>query len=383
MANDKTDREYMETDTWHHRLGKLRVGIIDRYIIRKFIGTYLFTILLLVIIVAIFHAVENMKDFIERNASISDILLVYYPNFIPFFINQFSGLITFIAVIFFTSKMAYNTEIVAILSGGVSFRRLMWPYFLSAAMIAFMSLSLNLFILPMTNKVRIEFEQQYLKKGLRGNYEELIYRQISPNTFICIKGYNNLSKSAEFMVLETYDGGRIVSSLVARSPRFNNETKRWTATHYLKRENIDGVEILTKNRNLDTMINLSANELGKVNNYIQTLNIVQLHKFIDEQRAKGSDMVSAFEVDLYNRYAYPISTFILTLIGVSLSSRKVRGGMGGHIGIGIALCFAYILAMQFANEFAKGGVLPPFVSVWMPNVIFAAIAAYLYTKAPK
>lgn len=382
MENDTSMIKKNAGSLWN-RIGKLKVGRIDRYIMRKFIGTYLFTILLLVVIVAIFHAVENITDFIERNATMRDILLVYYPNFVPFFINQFSGLITFIAVIFFTSKMAYNTEIIAILSGGVSFKRLMWPYFLSAFLIASLSLALNLFILPESNKVRIDFEQKYLKKGLRGNYEELIYRQISPNTFICIKGYNNLTKSAEFMTLETYDGGRIVSSLLARAPRFNVQTKRWTASHYLARENINGVEVLQKKRNLDTMINLSANELGKVNNYIQTLNIVSLRRFIREQERKGSDMVSAFKVDMYNRFAYPVSTFILTLIGVSLSSRKVRGGTGVHIGVGITLCFAYILVMQFANEFAKGGVLPPVVSVWMPNVIFAFIAVYLYKKAPK
>ncbi len=379
----EADKEHKVADTFLHRLSKMKVGLIDRYIMRKFIGTYLFTILLLVVIVVIFDAVEKIKDFVELNAPMSDILLVYYPSFIPFFINQFSGLITFIAVIFFTSKMAYNTEIIAILSGGVSFRRLMWPYFLSALMICILSLSLNLFVIPATNKVRIDFEQTYLKKGKRDNYEDLIYRQISPNTFISIRGYSNISKSAEFMALETYDGGRIVSSLVARSPRFNEETKRWTSPLYLKRENINGVETLTKLKNLDTMINLSANELGKVNHYVQKLNIFQLNDFIEEQKAKGSDMVSSFEVDRHNRFAYPISTFILTLIGVSLSSRKVRGGTGVHIGIGIALCFTYILVMQFANEFAKGGVLPPGISVWLPNIIFACVAIYLYKKAPK
>lgn len=361
----------------------LKIGILDRHIMRRFIGTYAFAIILIIVIVLIFDAVEKIEDFLELNAPLNEILFSYYINFIPFFINQFSGLITFIAVIFFTSKMAYDTEIVAMLSGGVSFRRLMWPYFLSAFIITAFSLVLNLYVIPMANVGRIEFEGEYLRKGKRNNYEDYIYRQISPETFIYIKGYSNLRKTAEFMVLETYDGGRIVSSLSARNVSFNSETKHWKAPKYLERFYENGFERLEKKNALDTLINLSDTEIGKVENYIQTLDINDLNQFIDEQKRKGSDQVSVFEVDKHNRYAYPLSTFILTLMGVSLSSRKVRGGTGLHIGLGITLCFTYILFMKFANEFAKGGVIPPGIAVWSPNIIFAVIATYLYNKAPK
>lgn len=367
-----------------NKLKKLKIGIIDRYIIGKFLGTYLFTIMMLVIIVLIFDAAEKMDDFLELNAPFTEIAFTYYLNFIPFFINQFSGLITFIAVIFFTSKMAYDTEIIAMLSGGMSFKRLMWPYFVSAFLVTCMSLSLNLFIIPVSNTKRIEFEQQYLKKNKRNNYEEFVYRQISPNTFISIKGYNSISRSAEFMVLESYDGGTIISSLSARNPTFDSESKRWKAPKYFIRTYEGGVEHLKKfDTPLDTLINLSDSEIGKVQNYIQTLDIVELNQFIEEQKQKGSDMISWFEVDKHNRYAYPISTFILTLIGVSLSSRKVRGGTGLHIGIGITLCFTYILVMQFTNEFAKGGVLNAGLAVWLPNIIFTVVAIVLYNRAPK
>lgn len=362
---------------------KLKVGIIDKYIIRKFIGTYAFTILLLIVVVLVFDAVEKIDDFLELNAPLSEIIFGFYVNFIPFFINQFSGLITFIAVIFFTSKMAYDTEIVAILSNGVSFKRIMWPYFLSALIIAVLSLSLNLFIIPVANANRIKFESKYLKKGKANNFEEYIYRQISPNTFISIRGYSSVSRTADFMALESYDGGSIVSSLTTQGVTFDTITSRWKSSQYIQRHYVDSIEVMEKKKNLDTLINLSANELGKVQNYVQTLNIFELSRFIKEQQKKGSDMVSTFLVDKYNRFAYPVSTFILTLIGVALSSRKVRGGTGVHIGIGITLCFSYILVMQFANEFAKGGVLPPLISVWMPNVVFAVIAGYLYVKAPK
>ena len=364
-------------------LKKLKIGLIDWYIIRKFIGTYTFAILLIVVIVVVFDAVEKMDDFLELNAPLSQIILKYYVNFVPFFINQFNGLITFIAVIFFTSKMAYNTEIIAILSNGVSFKRMMWPYFVSALIITTLSLSLNLFIIPVANKTRIDFESEYLKKGQKNNYEELVYRQISPNTFIAIKGNSNLQKTAEFLVLESYDGGSIISSLAARNVKFDSETKRWKADRYIIRKYIEDKEVLEKKQGLDTMINLSDTEIGKVQNYIQTLNIIKLNRFIKEQIAKGSDMVNTFKVEKHNRFAYPISTFVLTLIGVSLSSRKVRGGTGLHIGIGITLCFTYILFMQFTNEFAKGGIINPGIAVWIPNMIFLIIAAFIYKQAPK
>lgn len=363
---------------------KLKVGILDRYIISKFLGTYVFTILMLVVIIVVFDAVEKMDDFLELNAPLYDVAVKYYVNFVPFFINQFSGLITFIAVIMFTSKMAYDTEIIAILSGGVSFKRLMWPYFISAFLVTVLSLALNLYIIPKANTTRIEFEASYLKKNKRNNYEEFIYRQISPNTFISIKGYNTLTKNADFMVLETYDGGRIISSLSARNATFDTQSRHWKAPKYITRSYENDQENLVKHETpLDTLINLSDSEIGKVKNHIQTLNINELEDFIEEQRNKGSDMTSWFEVEKHNRFAYPISTFILTLIGVSLSSRKVRGGTGLHIGIGISLCFTYILVMQLTNEFAKGGVLPPWIAVWLPNMIFLIVALVLYHRAPK
>ncbi len=365
------------------KLNNLKIGKLDRYIIGKFIGTYLFTIAMLVVVVIIFDVTEKIDDFMELNAPISEIAFTYYLNFIPFFINQFSGLITFIAVIFFTSKMAYDTEIIAILSGGVSFKRLMYPFFLSAMMIASLSLTLYLFIIPVANVNRMDFESKYLKKSLRGNYEDHIYRQISPGEYIYLNGYSLKGKKAQFMVLETHKDNQIIASLSARNATFDSRTKHWKADRYIERHTVNGLDSIVKKEKLDTLINLSDTEIGKVENYIQTLNIIQLNNFIDEQTRKGSDMTISFEVEKHNRYAYPIATFILTLIGVSLSSRKVRGGTGLHIGIGLALCFSYILFMKFADEFAKSGVVAPSIAIWMPNIVYLFIGLYLYHKAPK
>lgn len=360
-----------------------KIGLIDRYIIGKFLSTYFGAIAMLVIVVVIFDMTEKLDDLMELGAPIQDIIFIYYANFVPFFINQFSALITFIATIFFTSKMAYDTEIIAILSSGVSFKRLLYPYFVASLFIGGLSLTLSLFIIPIANNKRIEFEAQYLKKGKRNNYEEQIYRQLNSNTFLSLKGYNNKSKSAELLVIESYEDSKISHSLMARNVVFNTETLHWTAPKYILRSYEGGKEHLQKLEKLDTMVNLTANEIGKVEDYAKTLGIVELNKFIKEQKAKGSDMVPKFEVERHNRFAYPFSTFILTLMAVSLSSRKVRGGTGVHMAIGITLCFAYILFMQFANEFAKSGVMLPWLAVWLPNIIFAFIAIFLYKKAPK
>ena len=212
------------------------VKILDRYIMRKFLGTYIFAIALIIVIVVIFDAAEKIDDFIELKAPLSKIAFSYYLNFIPFFINQFSGLFTFIAVIFFTSKMAYQTEIIAILSGGVSFNRFLWPYFLSAAAITLLSLVLNLVVIPIANSNRLDFEMQYLKRLKNLKYDRHIYRQIEPGIFAYIRGYNDGARQASFFVLERYESGTMTHSLEAADAKFNPETKRWTAPRYTKRE---------------------------------------------------------------------------------------------------------------------------------------------------
>ena len=358
--------------------------ILDRYILGKFLSTYFFAIAMIIVVVVLFDYVEKIDDFTELHAPFRKVIFDYYLNFIPFFINQFSGLFTFIACIFFTSKMAYQTEIVAMLSGGMSFRRLMWPYFLGALIIGGLSLTLNLWVIPLSQRKIVEFESQYIKRKQNTQYDQHIYRQIEPGTFVYIRGYRDASRQASFFVLEHYESGSMIRSLEASETKFDPETKRWTAPRYTKREfDASGTETFEQFRNLDTLINLEVSELGRVNELIQTMNISELNRFLSQQRAKGSDAINIIEVERHARYAYPLSTFILTLIGVSLSSRKVRGGTGLHIGIGTGLCFSYILFNRFFEEFAKSGSLPPWLAVWLPNIIYLFIAVYLYRKAPK
>jgi len=360
------------------------VKIIDRYIIGKFLGTYIFAIAMIIVVVVIFDYVEKIDDFTELHAPLSAIIFDYYLNFVPFFINQFSGLFTFIAVIFFTSKMAYQTEIIAILSGGMSFRRLMWPYFLGATIITASALTLSMWVIPLSQRHVVDFESKYLRKRQNVQYDRHIYRQIEPGQFAYIRGYMKSSSQAAYFALEEYDGNKLVRSLEAADVKFDSETKRWSAQKYITRTfDAEGNETFGQFRNLDTLINLDANEMGRVKDLIKTMQIGELDEFLAQQRSKGSDAIRLIEVERHSRFAYPFSTFILTLIGVSLSSRKVRGGTGLHIGVGITLCFSYIMLIRFFEEFAKGGVLPAGISVWFPNIIFAVIAIYLYKKAPK
>lgn len=360
------------------------IKILDRYIMRKFLGTYILAILMIIVVVVIFDYVEKIDDFTTTHAPLKEILFDYYLNFIPFFINQFSALFTFIACIFFTSKLAYQTEIVAMLSGGMSFKRLMWPYFLAATVITAVSLSLSLWVIPLSQRTCVAFEQKYIPRRQRFQYDRHIYRQIEPGTFLYIRGFSKGSQQASFIALERYDDGRIVSTLESSEVKFDGETKRWTSQRYITREFDEaGVEKFTQHRNLDTLLNLDVLELGRLTELITTMNITELNDFIDQQRSKGSDSIRQLEVERHIRFAYPLCTFILTLIGVSLSSRKVRGGTGLHIGIGITLCFSYIMLNRIFEEFAKGGTLPPMLAVWLPNIIYSIIAIYLYRKAPK
>jgi len=357
--------------------------ILDGYIIRKFLGTYFFSIGLIIVIAVVFDCVEKIDDFIELHAPLSKIITQYYLNFIPFFINQFSCLFTFIAVIFFTSKMAYQTEIIAILSGGTSFNRFMWPYFLSATAITILALALNLFVIPVANQGRIAFESQYFKNKQNARYDEHIYRQAYPGTFVYIRSYSGVNERASYLALERFEGSVMVSSLEAADVAFDPETRHWTAPKYITRTFDGEDETFETHERLDTLINIDAAELGRVEELIKTMNILTLNRFIVQQKTKGSDQIGLFEVERQSRFTYPLSTFILTLIGVSLSSRKVRGGTGLHIMIAFALGFSFILFGKFFEEFAKSGTLPIILAVWIPNIIYALIAVYLYRKAPK
>ncbi len=355
---------------------------LDLYIIRKFLGTFFFAIILIISITIVFDFSEKIDNFIDKEAPFKAVILDYYVNFIPYFANLFSALFTFISVIYFTSKMAYDTEIIAILSSGVSFKRLMFPYFISALIIAIFSFFLSNFIIPPANAKRLGFEETYLKKRFVSK-ERNIHRQIEPGLFIYMTNFEVVPKIGYKFSLEKFEGKQLVSKLTSRSIKWNEEKEKWTIKDYVIRR-IDGdKETLEKGKSIDTLLNFKPDEFSRRTNVVEAMNMMELDDFIDEQMMRGDSNISAYKIEKYRRIANPFSAFILTLIGVSLACRKVRGGMGLHLGIGLGLSFSFILFMQISTVFATNGSMNPLLAVWLPNILFSVIAVYLYRVAPK
>ncbi|MFO8129141.1 MAG: LptF/LptG family permease [Bacteroidales bacterium] len=356
--------------------------IIDIYIIKKFLGTFFYAISLLIIIVIVFDVSENIDEFLDRNAPLHEILFNYYLNFIPYFINLFSYLFTFISVIFFTSKMAYNSEIVAILSSGVSFYRMLRPYMISALLLAAMSFYLSNFLIPKTNIQRREFKDKYIE-GLEQDLEKNIHMQINPGTFVYMEYYNTSGNTGQKFTLEEIRNNQLRVKLTAERIRWDSASGRWELFNYFIREIRDTSENLRRGRSLDTTIKLKPEDLLVIKEDFEEMNYWQLRAKIESERLKGSQDVKVYEIEHHKRMASPFATIVLTLIGVSLSSRRVRGGIGMHLGLGIAITFAFILFLQISTVFATNGNLSPSLAAWVPNIIFGIVAAFLIRIAPK
>ncbi|MBQ7773553.1 MAG: LptF/LptG family permease [Bacteroidales bacterium] len=358
------------------------ITTIDKYIIRKFIGTYFFAIILIIGIVIIFDISEKIDDFVDKSAPLKEIVFNYYANFVPYYMNMFSPMFVFIAVIFFTSKLAANSEIIAILAGGISFKRMMYPYMLSAFAIALFSLLLNLFVIPSANKGRIDFEQSYIKKKYENTGRNMHY-QISPGTFMYVESFSTWNNTAYKFTLESVEGHRIKSKLSAETARWDSTAGSWKLRNYHLREYIGNSEVIKSGTNLDTTLVITIDDFYRRKKTVETLNYYQLNELIDTQEMRGDQMVKYALIEKHTRFALPFSAFILTVIGVSLSSQKRRGGIGLNIGIGIALSFSYILFLRFSQMFVHTGALPPAIALWLPNAIYAVVAVFLYRIAPK
>ena len=364
-------------------LRTFKISILDRYIIGKFLSTFFFAMLMIIVIVIVFDISEKIDDFIEKKAPLHAIVFDYFLNFIPYFVSLFSALFIFISVIFFTSKMAYQSEIIAILSSGVSFRRFLYPYFIGACILALFSFVINDMIMPSANKRRLEFEDKYIKRPVV-YLERNVHKQVEPGLFVYFEQFSNSAETAYQFSMERYEGDRMVSKLMSDNAQWNKEKERWTIrTYYIRDIDSLGYETLRSGANMDTTINLHPSEFKRRANFVETMSIAELREFIDNLKMQGADNINSFLIELNKRIAFPFSTFILTLIGATLSTRKVRGGIGIHVAIGITICFLYILFMQFSAEFATKGSLPPSVAAWIPNIIFGFIGVILYRLAPK
>lgn len=346
-------------------------------------GTFFFSLVLILCIIVVFDLSEKLEKFLEHEAPVKAIIFDYYQNFIPYFANVFSSLFTFISVIYFTSKMAYASEIIAILSTGISFRRFVLPYLMAAAVIAGLSFLLGAFIIPNANEKRIEFEKNYLGKRY-ANHEQHIHRQIAPGTYIYMSSYSVVSNVGYDFSIENFKGDTLVSKLTSSRIAWDKDSSKWVIHNWKLRE-IDGdLEKYTTGSRLDTVMAFLPGEFSEnPKNIKEQLTLPELDEYIDRMKLRGSSNVIEFQIEKYKMTANAFATFILTLIGVSISSRKIRGGMGLHLGIGLLISFSYILFMQFSTVFATNGNMNPLLAVWLPNILFAVVAVFVYRMAPK
>ena len=355
---------------------------LDTYIIKKFLGTFFFSMALIIMIVVVFDISEKIEDFIQKEAPLKAIIVDFYFNFIPYFVNLFSPLFTFIAVILFTSKMASRTEIVAILSSGVSYTRLLFPYMLSATVIALLSLYLNNFVIPHATKKRIAFEEKYIRNEFY-NHDRNIHLQLSPGTYIYLERYSTEDNTGYKFSIEKFKKGQLYYKMIAENIKWDSVKSNWVINNYYVRT-INGIkESITKGDRIDTVMTFTPKEFGRKDNTVETMDYNQLNLYIDSERLKGSDNIELYEIEKYRRIAFPFATFILTLIGVSIASRKVRGGIGMHIGLGIFISFTFIMFMQVSTTFAASGLVSPLLAVWIPNILFSFLAYFLLKKAQK
>ncbi|MBQ9659953.1 MAG: LptF/LptG family permease [Bacteroidales bacterium] len=356
---------------------------IDWYIAKKFISAFFLSLLLIIVIVIIFDLSEKIDYFVKNEAPLKAIVFDYYFNYIPYLVNMFASLFVFITVIFFTSRMAANSEIIAILSCGVSFHRMMVPYIASAALIAVLSLGLNLYIIPRSNATRIEFEAKYIKRHNNYNLRNIHY-QISPGQFVYIESFSRWNNTAYKFTIEDMDGHRLVRKVSAETAAWDTTMDGWHLRKVFTREYSEGLQDrVSYKEKQDTVIALKIKDLFNNEKTVETLTIQELNELIRRQQMRGDANIMYARIEKQRRMTMPFSAVILTIIGVSLSARKRRGGIGWNIGIGIGLAFSYIFFLRISEMFVYTDTLPPGVAMWLPNVLFTIVAAFLYRRACK
>mgnify|MGYP001270073447 CR=1 FL=1 len=357
---------------------------LDGYIIRKFIGTYIYSIVLIISISIVFDVNENLAKFTTYHAPLRAIVFDYYANFVPYFANLFSPLFVFIAVIFFTSKLAGNSEIIAMLACGMSFKRLLRPYMISAAMISILNFYLGAYVIPQGTVVRHNFESQY-KNSKKNTTASNVQLQVDKGVIAYISQYDDKHKTGYGFSLDKFENKKLISHMTANVIKYDtisDSRYHWKAINY-KIRTLKGMrEHITSGMEIDTMIIMEPMDLVFSKGQQETFTSPELKRYISKQKDRGSSNVVQYEVEYHKRIATSFASFILTVIGLSLSSRKRKGGMGLYLGIGMALSFSYILLQTVCATFAINANTPPMLAAWIPNILYTFIAYYCYKKAP-
>lgn len=383
--------------------------LLDRYILRQFLSTYVFVVALLLAVITVIDLTEKTDKYAKAQLGFVEIL-GYYGNFLPWIAGLITPITVFIATVYVTAKMAGHTEIVAILSSGVSFKRLLLPYFVGAALIAGVSFWLNGWIIPNSNKSRLAFELEYLKPKTSSSFRN-IHMQVSKNVFLYLQSYNSNSDKGYQFTLERFKNRKLIEKLTAKRIEWDTTKNKWTLYDWeitqindifepasmkpdttqqvdsLSNPPLDtkvGKEILRTGKTpIDTTLAIHPNEFDNDYRKYDGLTLTELNKYIKTLKSRGSAGIDVYEVEKYTRFASPFSIFILTFMGVIVSSRKSRGGTGAQIALGFALSFVFILFFMMFRTFAEAGSLPPAISVWIPAIIFGAISGVMYRYVPR
>lgn len=360
---------------------------LDWYILKKFFTTFFFSIFLFTVIAVAVDISEKTDDFVASGLSATDIIMKYYIGFVPYIIALLFPLFVFIAVIFFTSKMALRSELIAVLASGTSFNRLMRPYWIGGILLgAILAIGAN-FYLPIANTIRTTFEAKYV--NVNSTYDPLIakghniYFRIDSFTYAGVKNYDTSNKTGGPFFMHRIKNDELVYNLRADAIKWDTSIKNWRLQNVLER-NIDGLhEKVNYLQKKDMNFNFKPFDLSQDEYAKDKLTTAELRHFVELEKLRGSEGLNALEIEEYKRIATPLAVVILTIIGAAIASRKVRGGSGAHIALGIVLAVTFILMDRFSTIFSTKGNLPPYIAAWIPDVVFTFVAVYIYRKAPK
>jgi lipopolysaccharide export system permease protein len=361
--------------------------IIDWYILKRFLVTFLFTLLILIPIAVAIDISEKIDNFLEHSdLGFYQIVEEYYKNFVIYYANTFMPLALFIAVILFTSKLSNNTEVIAITNAKISFTRFLYPYFIGATLITMVSLLMNHFVVPNSSKTRKKFEKEYINNRRQKNemkYVKDFSLQLTDSTYIFIRSFNTQSNSGYDFSSEVYDGLKLKSKLVADNIRFNKKDSVFTLQSWRKRLIYNTRDSIFSGNKIDTLFNFTPKDLIYKSALSQEMPSNELLKFIQLSKKRGVKNLNAYLVEFHKRTSLPIASYILTIIAVALSFRKNRGGTGINLAIGVGIMFMYVFLMIISEVLGAVAGVNSLLYVWMPNLFFGCIAIYLYLNARK
>lgn len=369
---------------------RTRLKIIDRYILKKILTTFFFVVLILMAIITVIDFTEKMDKFAKHHLT-SEQILGYYQDFIPWVMGLITPITVFIAIIYVTSRMASHTEIIAILSSGVSFRRMLLPYFLASMVIGSISFALNGWVIPKATKSRLAFELQYFNNRYYFDARN-IHLQVAPNIFLFIQNYNNVSNIGYQFTLEKFQNNELIEKLSADNIQWDSTKGKWKLT-YWKVKKVGAIftaegqnnlsQLLTSGDVLDTALAITPKDFEAQERSYDGMTMGELDDHIAKLKFRGATGVRMYEVEKQIRYATPFTTFVLVFMGVTVSSRKSRGGTGLQIALGFVLAFIFILFFMLSRTFAEAGEITPFIAAWIPNVTFSVISGVLYYLTPR